>query len=100
MSAYCTRLTFSLQVKSNSEDVTSLPITSAPLKGKKDLEGYQIILMTPVEPGNGVKVEIEMALINAVVPFPKEISQVQSCSCVSRCVVLCRYCREMIVGSL
>ena len=64
------------QLKSDSEDAPSLTVVPTPLRGKKDVEGYLVRLGAAVEPENAIKVEVEMVLINAVVPFPKEISQV------------------------
>jgi oligosaccharyltransferase complex subunit alpha (ribophorin I) len=62
-------------LKSGSDEPPLLPVTPVPLKGKKDVEGYQVMLTSSVEPENVVTVVIEMMLISSVVPFPKEISQ-------------------------
>ena len=63
------------QVKSDSDDPPPLPVTPTPLKGRNELEGYQVML-SPVEPEKGVKIVIETIFIDSVVPFPKEITQV------------------------
>ena len=79
-------------MKSDSDDPPPLPVTPVPLKGKKDVEGYQVMLARAVEPENVVTVEIEMTLISSVVPFPKEITQVETvcvCVCVCVCVRVC-----------
>ena len=68
-------------MKSGSDEPPLLPVTPVPLKGKKDVEGYQVMLTSSVEPENVVTVVIEMMLISSVVPFPKEISQVERLSC-------------------
>ena len=67
-------------MKTTSEEPPSLTISATSLKGKKDVEGYRVSLQSSVEPENEVKVVIEMVLIEAAVPFPKEITQVLTCS--------------------
>lgn len=67
-------------MKADSDEAPSLPITAALLKGKKDVDGYQVFLKSPVEPDNEVKVVVAMVLIETIVPFPKEITQVPTWS--------------------
>ena len=64
------------QVKSDAEEPLNLPVTPATVKGKKDVGGYQVMLTGAVQPGGEVKVVVETVLINTIVPFPKEITQV------------------------
>ena len=45
-------------------------------KGRKEVEWYEVRLAGTVQPQGEVKIVVEMVLINTVVPFPKEITQV------------------------
>ena len=65
------------QIKTDADDPPFLPVVPVPLKGKKDMEGYQVMLPAFVERENAVTVEIEMMLMASVIPYPKEITQVE-----------------------
>ena len=67
-------------MKSEAEDPPPLPVIPVALKGKTEMEGYKVLL-PPVDPEKEVKLVVEMVLIKAINPFPKEITQVCTIHC-------------------
>lgn len=49
---------------------------SAAIKGKKEVGGYEVRLAGTVQPKGEKKIVVEMSLIQAITPYPKEITQV------------------------
>ena len=79
----------SSQVKSDSEEEgDQLAVVPSPLRGKKGVEGYLVRLASQVNSQASVKVAVEVVFIHAIMPFPHEITQVQT---YTLCVLLSNF---------